>query len=53
MTNYPELKNMTKKDWLALINDGVNKGLVNVIDSNKTITEYGTTGIVCNIGDNA
>ena len=53
MTNYPELKNMTKKDWLALINDGVNKGLVKVVDSDKLDKDYGTQGIVCNIGDNA
>ena len=43
---------MTKKDWLALINDGVNKGLVKVVDSDKLDKDYGTQGIVCNIGDN-
>lgn len=53
MTNYPKLKDMTKKDWLTLINNGVTKGLVKVIDSDKLDKEYGTQGIVCNIGDNA
>lgn len=53
MTNYPKLKDMTKKDWLTLINDGVTKGLVKVVDSDNLDKEYGTQGIVCNIGDNA
>lgn len=51
MTNYPELQDMTKKDWLSLINDGVNKGLVKVVDSDKLDKNYGTQGIVCNIGN--
>lgn len=51
MTNYPELQDMTKKDWLSLINDGVNKGLVKVVDSDKLDKDYGTQGIVCNIGN--
>ena len=44
---------MTKEAWLILISDGVNKGLVKVIDSDKLGKDYGTRGIVCNIGDNA
>ena len=51
MTNYPELQDMTKKDWLSLINDGVNKGLVKVVDSDKLDKDFGTQGIVCNIGN--
>lgn len=53
MINYPKLQDMTKKDWLSLINDGVNKGLVKVVDSDKLDKNYGTQGIVCNIGDDA
>ena len=53
MTNFPELKNMTKETWLILINDGINKGLVNVVDSDKLDKDYRTQGLVCNIGDNA
>ena len=53
MINYPKLQDMTKKDWLSLINDGVNKGFVKVVDSDKLDKNYGTQGIVCNIGDDA
>ena len=53
MSKYPSLKDMTKEAWLILINDGVNKGLVKVVDSDKLGKDYGTRGIVCNIGDNA
>ena len=53
MIKYPEIENMTKESWLILIHDGIEKGLVKVVDSDQLNKDYGTQGIVCNIGDNA
>ena len=53
MIKYPEIENMTKESWLILIHNGIEKGLVKVVDSDQLNKDYGTQGIVCNIGDNA